>query len=118
MNNPAFNNLLADVPAPTNLFELATFPEPIFSKRFYFSSFQHPATFVSTILGVENLPRAQWNLLTFGNQEISVSDMCYFYNWNRDEDIFRMFLLFINEMFTSEDAVSGSFYISPSTEGY
>lgn len=118
MNNPAFNNLLSSVPAPTNLFELATFPEPIFSDRFFFSSITHPATFVSTILGIKNLPREQWQLLTFGSQEISSSDMCYFYGWNKDEDIFRMFLLFMNEMFTAADAVPGSFYISPSTDGY
>lgn len=97
------NNLLSSVPAPTNLFELATFPEPIFSERFCFSSIKHPATFVSTILGVKGLPSEQWQSLTLGNQEISADDMCYFYGWNKDEDIFRMFLLFMHEMFTSAD---------------
>lgn len=86
--NPAFNNLLSSVPAPTNLFELATFPEPIFSERFFFSSHRHPATFVSTILGARNLPRAQWNSLLYENQETDPSYMDYWKGWKNDEDIF------------------------------
>lgn len=85
------------IPAPTNLYELATFPEPIFSDRFSFTETVHPATFVGLCVGYSILPHGQWESLLITAQEVCNSDLDYYLTWREDETIFRMFLLFVWE---------------------